>query len=395
MNLKENLEQINITDERRYDLDWLRVLAVLLLIYFHAAAIFYHGELGEFYIQNNSLSSALQWFIFVVHQWHMPLFFFIAGAATWFSLKLRSAREYIGYRFSRLFIPFIFGTLVLVPPQVYYNRLSHHEYSGSYVQFYPQFFHGIRPQGNFEWAHLWFLIYLFVISLVTLPLLSFLKKQTEQLWYSQVANFLRQPGAILLPALPLAVIEGALRPRWFGFQNLYDDWANVLLYISYFAYGFIFCSHAEFGQAIQKNRQLILGISIITMSVLLGWQASDFLPSRGYSWKYIFYQMFRGVNSWCWVIALVGLGQRYLNFNNGILQYTSQASYPFYLLHQTVLVTLGFYVVQWNLGIPEKFLIISSATILLTGTLYEVLVRRINIIRFLFGLKPIEIKQKE
>ncbi|MDZ8189049.1 MAG: hypothetical protein RMX96_29915 [Nostoc sp. ChiSLP02] len=94
------------------------------------------------------------------------------------------------------------------------------------------------------------------------------------------------------------------------------------------------------------------------------------------------------------VVALVGLGQKYLSFNNSILQYASQASYPFYLLHQTVLVAVAFYTVQWNLGIGEKFLIISSASILLTGGLYKLLIKRINISRYLFGLKPIDIRQK-
>jgi hypothetical protein len=304
--------------------------------------------------------------------------------------------QYIGDRVVRLLIPFIFGILVLVPPQIYYKLLNHQEYLGSYVQFYPQFFHGIRPQGNFEWAHLWFLIYLFAISLISLPLLLFVKNQKNQHhWCSQIVLFLKQPGAILLLALPLAVIEGALRPKWFGFQNLYDDWANLLLYFSYFIYGFIFYSEVNFEQAIEQNRKLFLLLSVITMSVLLKWQASDILPLRSYSWQYICYQMFRGLNSLCWVIALVGLAQKYLSFNNGLLQYASQASYPFYLLHQTVLITVAFYTVQCNLGIGEKFLIISGASILLTCALYELLIKRINITRFLFGLKPIDIRQKE
>ncbi|BAY66873.1 hypothetical protein NIES22_70170 (plasmid) [Calothrix brevissima NIES-22] len=395
MNLKDCLDKINNQDERRYYLDWLRVMAVMLLIYYHTAAVFYQGELGDFYIQNDSLSSALGWVIFFVHQWHMPLFFFLAGSATWFSLKFRSPIQYVSDRFARLLIPFIFGILVLVPPQVYYKLLSHQEYLGSFLQFYPQFFHGIRPDGNFEWAHLWFLIYLFVISLMTLPLLSFLKKQTSKPWYNRIANFMKQPGAILLMALPLAVIEGALRPKWFGFQNLYDDWANLLLYFAYFTYGFIFYSDVKFEQAIAQNLKLILLISAITMSVLLGLLSSDILALRGYSWQYICYQMFRGFNSWCWVMTLVGLGQKYLSFNNGILQYASQAAYPFYLLHQTVLVSIAFYVVQWNLGILEKFSIISTASIFITIALYKLLIKRLNISRFLFGLKPIDIQQKE
>ncbi|MHC5733236.1 MAG: acyltransferase family protein, partial [Nostoc sp.] len=88
-----DLDITNNHQERHYDLDWLRVLAVLLLIYFHAAAVFYQGELGDFYIKNDLPSPVLGWFIFFVHQWHMPLFFFISGAASWFSLQLRTPME--------------------------------------------------------------------------------------------------------------------------------------------------------------------------------------------------------------------------------------------------------------------------------------------------------------
>jgi peptidoglycan/LPS O-acetylase OafA/YrhL len=390
MNLKDDLDKTNSYFERRYDLDWLRVLAVLLLIYFHAAAVFYQGELGEFYIKNNLLSPSLGWFVFFVHQWHMPLFFLISGSATWFSLQLRSPMQYVSDRLKRLLIPFIFGTLILVPVQVYYKLLSEHKNIGSYLDFYPQFFNGIRPQGNFEWAHLWFVIYLFVLSLVTLPLLLFFKKDSVQPWYSHIATFINQPAAIFLPALPLAVIEGALRPRWFGFQNLYDDWANLLLYLHYFVYGFLLCSDMRFRQAIAQSLKLMLFIAVVTMSLILGIQATNILPVRGYSWGYILYQMLRGCNSWFWVIAIVGLAQRYLAFNNNILQYTAQAAYPVYLLHQTVLVAIAFYVVQWNLGIAEKFLIISTASIVVTGALYDLLIKRFNIVRFLFGLKPID-----
>lgn len=388
MNLKSDLDITNNHQERRYELDWLRVLAVLLLIYFHAAAVFYQGELGDFYIKNDLPSPVLGWFIFFVHQWHMPLFFLISGAASWFSLQLRTPMQYVNERFKRLLIPFIFGTLVLVPPQVYYKLLTHHENIGSYLQFYPQFFNGIRPQGNFEWAHLWFVIYLFVISVVSLPLLLFFKQQIGQYWYSTIATFMKQPGAIFLPALPLAMIEGAFRPKWFGFQNLYDDWANLLLYLCYFVYGFILCSDTEFRQAIAQYQKLMLFMAIVTMSIIFGIQVTEVLPVRGYSGEYILYQMLRGFNSWCWVTAILGLSQQYLSFTNSILQYTTFAAYPVFLLHQTVLVAISFYVVQWNLGIAAKFLIISTATVLVTNALYEMFIKRFNIVQFIFGLKP-------
>ena len=196
--------------KRRHDLDWLRVFAVAVLIYFHAAAVFYRGDLGEFYVVNRETSPGLGLFISIVHQWHMPLFFFISGASSWFALEKRSTQDYIKQRVQRLLIPFVFALFVLVPPQVYLSLLSRSRFQGSYFEFYPHFFNGIRPAGNFEWAHLWFIVYLFVFSIVALPVFSYLKTA-------------KNDGVnLILLALPLALIEAIFRPRWIGFQNLYN-----------------------------------------------------------------------------------------------------------------------------------------------------------------------------
>ena len=374
--------------ERRYDLDWLRVLAVLLLIYFHTAAIFYRGDLGVFYVTNAVTDPAMGIFILLVHQWHMPLFFFLSGAATWFSLEARTANQYVKERFQRLLIPFVFGTLVLVPIQVYYRVLMTSGDKKSYFQFYPQFFNGIRPTGNFEWAHLWFVVYLFVFSLVASPLLIY-SRQPSGHWRNWLAMRLDRTGAVFYPALLLAVIEAIFRPRWIGFQNLYDDWANVLLYLSYFVYGYIFCSDRRFGQLLDRQRYWVTGVAIVGMTILLAFWITNTVPVRGYSPEYVMYQVFRGFNSWCWVLLALSLARSHLNVKSRLLQYANEASYPFYILHQTVVVTIGFYVVQWNVGVLEKFIVISTGSLLITIVIYELLIRRINVARFLFGLKSI------
>lgn len=373
--------------ERRYDLDWLRVLATLLLIYFHTAAIFYRGDLGEFYVTNSETSSAIGIFMLFVHQWHMPLFFFLSGTATWFSLEARTAGQYLKERLQRLLIPFVFGTLMLVPPQVYYHRLQTSGDRPSYLQFYPHFFDGIRPTGNFEWAHLWFIIYLLVFSLVALPFFLWLKQAVKQDWYRELSLKPEHLGSIFYLALPLAVIEAVFRPRWIGFQNLYDDWANVLLYLTYFVYGYVFESERCLWQIVDRQQVFILGAAIISISILLGLWLTNQVPERGYSFNYMTYQAFRGFNTWCWVMALLSLARSHLNFNHWLLQYASEASYPFYLLHQTVIVAVGFYVVNWQIEISQKFIIISSGAIMLTLGLYELIIRRFNFVRFCFGLK--------
>lgn len=374
--------------QRRYDLDWLRVLAVLLLFPFHAAAIFYNGELGEFYLQNDRTSSLMDGLVLFVHQWHMPLFFLLSGAATWFALSLRSPLQYIYERCQRLLIPFVFGIFVLIPPLVYYHLLSNPSYHTSYLEFYPHFFNGIRPNGNFEWGHLWFVIYLFTFSLLALPLLLYLRYSGAQ-WRTKLAALIEKPGAIFCLAVPFALIEAALRPRWIGFQNLYDDWANFCLYLLYFICGHLICSDLRFEQAIDRHFKLAAILALVCILGLFGLWQTHSVPERGYSLGYVLYQAFRGVNTWFWVMAWLGLGRKYLNFNHPLLRYASVASYPFYLLHPPVLIAIGFYVVQWNAGIMTKFWLICIASLLGTSVLYEVLIRRYNLPRFLFGLKPL------
>ncbi|MCY7272175.1 MAG: acyltransferase family protein, partial [Phormidesmis sp. CAN_BIN44] len=132
----------------------------------------------------------------------------------------------------------------------------------------------------------------------------------------------------------------------------------------------------------------------VGMSILLGLWITNTVPDRSYSPEYVMYQMFRGFNSWWWVIAILSLARSHLNFKSRLLQYTNEASYPFYILHQSVVVIIGFYVIQWNIGVLEKFIITSTGSLIGTIGLYELLIRRFNIHRFLFGLKSIPSQQK-
>ncbi|NJR40740.1 MAG: acyltransferase, partial [Leptolyngbyaceae cyanobacterium CSU_1_4] len=311
MEATENAQQTLQSHQREYEFDWLRVLAVFLLLYFHTAAVFYQGDLGEFYIQNDRTSQGMSVFILFVHQWHMPLFFLISGASAWFALAYRSPQQYVQERCQRLFIPFVFGTLILIPPQVYLRLLNQSLSNKSYWQFYPEFFNGIRPHGNFEWGHLWFLIYLFTFSLIALPLLLHLRRPEAPL-RSKLSSWVEKPGVILLLCLPLAAIEGILRPRWLGFQNLYDDWANVCLYLLYFIYGYLISSEVHFRAAIEKHLGVASALAILCMGLFIGlWQAR-LVPDRAYSADYVLYQCFRGCNTWFWVVAGLGWGRKFL-----------------------------------------------------------------------------------
>ena len=103
---------------------------------------------------------------------------------------------------------------------------------------------------------------------------------------------------------------------------------------------------------------------------------------------YLIEMVGRSLVSWCWVLGLLGTGARLLNFKKKFLDYASEAVLPFYILHQTVIVIIGYFVVQWNAGIGLKYLVIASSSFLAIVAIYELLIKRLPWLRFLFGMRP-------
>jgi len=369
--------------ERRYDIDWLRALAMLTVFYFHNAKLF---DEDWWHIKNAQLSFGLSVFTTFVGAWMMPLFFILSGFGTGFALRFRGAGEYALERFKRLFVPCLFGSLVIVPPQVYCERIFKGQFHGSYLQWYPHFFEGVYPKGNFSWHHLWFLIYLFVFSMLALPLFLRLRTEPGQRLVSRLASFCERPGALFLLAIPIIPIEIALRPIFPGLQTLVSDWANFLTYLTLFTYGYLFASDARFGRAIQKHWKAALVLALCCTGAM-AFVLIRYDPQRGYTPTFALTTTLGVFTSWFWLVTILGLGQRFLNFSNRGLQYANEAVLPFYVLHQTAIVAIGFYVVQRQIGVAPKYLIVSTTSFVVIMVAYELLVRRINALRFLFGMR--------
>ncbi len=370
---------------RQHYIDWVRILAVLLLIPFHTARIFNLERAGvaePFYAKSEALSWPLSHFIAFVGPWHMPLLFAVAGAATWFALGFRSGSQYAGERFKRLLIPFIFGVLVIVPPQAFFGAISNHNYDGSLLGYWPHFFTDDSPgldgyAGGFTPAHLWFILYLFVLSMVGLPLLLYFHGEAGTRLISRVAGLCRRPGAIFLLAVPLLLadyIGGDIDP-------------NPLRYFLFFLSGYLIVADGRFQTAIDRNKRtaLLLGIagavilnSVWVSNVDLG---GDFAPQM------VAFRLLRNLDGWVWIIAILGYGRQFLNVGNGVLRYANEAAYSFYILHQTVIVAIGFYVLKWGIGVPGAFLFIATASLVATLVIYEIVAKRIGVLRFLFGMK--------
>ncbi|MEE8398273.1 MAG: acyltransferase family protein [Desulfobacterales bacterium] len=370
------------TPERRYDIDWLRLIAVFLLFFFHTARIFSPGE--EFYAHNDPTSSLLNnLFIQSLNPWHMPIFFLLAGASTWYALRKRSGSVYVKERFTRLFVPFIFGLVVLIAPQSYIGLLNHSDYSRSYIEWYPNFFllnlddMDAYFLGGHTWGHLWFIFHLFVYSLVVTPLLLFLRRDTGKRFIGWLARICTFPGVILL--FPLLLLPMSKGPYIAG--------GEPLRYITFFIYGYIIMGDSRFWEMIDRYRfySLLLGPAVLILTLIVdssgpnpGWLSSIRSP--------LMISYGQGFIPWFTIIACLAWGRRLLNFTNRFLKYFAEGAYALYILHQTVIVIIGYFVVQTDMAVGLKFVIILTASFISTILVYDLLIRRNNIVRFFFGM---------
>jgi peptidoglycan/LPS O-acetylase OafA/YrhL len=372
--------------ERRYDVDWLRVFAILAVFYFHNAR-FFDGD--WWHIKNAQTSFGMSVFVAFSDVWMMPLFVILSGMASGLALSFRRSGEYALERLKRLLVPLVFGSLVIVAPQVYLERINRGQFHGSYWQFYPHFFSGVYPTGNFSWHHLWFLTYLFAFSIVALPLFSYLRTAAGRGVIARLGSWFDGSRALLLLALPPllpAFFQASLQPIFHGLQNLVSDWARFLSYLSLFIYGYLLVCDARLGQAVQKCWRAALALGV-GLTVVLAFIIIYHDPGLTYSPASIGLRVLRSFNTWFWLLAILGAGRRFLSFSRPLLRYANEAVLPFYVLHQTVIIMIGYYVVKWHAGIPQKYLFISTTALIATLLVYDLAVRRTNVTRFLFGMK--------
>ncbi|MCP4760836.1 MAG: acyltransferase family protein [archaeon] len=386
--------------ERRYDIDALRVIAVILTLYIHTCTLFMFFIEPEAspVIKNSELSYELTILNLFLNIWQMPLLFLLAGVSSYYSLKFRNNDQYWDNRKKRLLIPFTFGTLFIIPPIIYFIRIT--EYN-SFLEFYPQFFNGIFPNGNFTYNHLWFLLYLFVFSLIAFPIFLKLKTEEGQQFISKMGGFMERKMTIFLLFLPILIIEIMLRWAFPNFQNLIWDWANFLKYIYLFIIGYVIFADNRIENAFFRNKSIALSFGIIfSILYLIDISLSGIIYGFSdygqgfYITGYLIQITLRSLGEGCLLIAILGFGKKYLSRKNMIINYLAEISLQFYIIHYTSLIFIAFFIIPLQINILLKFLIISTSAIFITILLCE-LMKTNNITRFMFGIKKKKEKDKE
>lgn len=394
--------------ERRRELDLLRMLVVVGLVFFHSARIF---DTGDFYVKNDPTSEGVDVAVAFAATWGMPLLFVIAGFGMWYSLGSRTPVGFAGERIRRLLVPLVFGVLVIVPPQVWTELRGRPTYDESYIDFLARYFDVeidlsqfpflIMPDPTtdlFEYGHLWFVVILFAYSLLLVPVVSFLRGGAGSRRLTRLASAADRPGVLVVSVVPFVALEAVL-----GSEEHFAAW-NRHTYAVFILYGFVLASDRRFGRALIRWRKHALAFAATTFVAAGGLfatmsdTADPFVDRDPASYAV---RALKGASGWMWIVAILGFASSAVTAERSnrpprssaslmdrIADYTSDAVMPIYVLHQTVIVLIGFYIVDWPLATGLKYFAVSLLSLMIIVAIYDIAVRRTVVTRFLFGMKP-------
>ena len=341
---------------RKHYLDNLRGLTILLLFPFHIFRIYDMWD-DKFYIFGEELLIPSIFNSFL-RFWIMPLLFAVAGLSSHYAMKKRNAGEYIKERVSKLLIPFISGLVLIVPIQPYLAALFRNG-QANYLDSFTKLTDLSGYDGAFAVAHLWFLIFLFVISMICLPFIIWYKNKGKGTLGDKIPLIV----VVLLGLLPCIVRSDLFKVIEIGGKS-------ILEYSMYFLLGYFLLSNDNLLRKLEKHRFLLLVITVLYMGI------TTFILNS------LFYEM----ASWLSILTMIGMAKRYLNFNGKITGYLSKSSFGVYLFHQSWIIVAAFLVFKFTgnpiLQIPLIFIL----AVFLTYFTYEVC-RRISVCRWIFGLK--------
>ncbi|GAB4050775.1 acyltransferase family protein [Catellatospora paridis] len=403
-NDQDTAAPVRAATPRRPELDAIRTLVVVGLIFFHSALVF--DERDDYYVKNadtTEVTTILSGFAVV---WAMPALFLIAGFGARHSLRRRGPGGFAAERLLRLGVPLLFAIVALLPiPQWLRLKAADPGYHESYWRFLPRFFDvtlDLREfpfvlQGeHFETGHLWFVVLLLVWALMLAGAARVLPRDRLRRVRDRLADAAGQRGLVLLlPALPLALVS-ALD----GMEEALAGWSRWA-YLLFFLYGVVLAADERFRDAMRRDAVLaaVAGVALMGVGMPLFFVVSEGGgdPFTDLTGPALAMRALYGMTGWCWVVAILGLLDRRGHrrpttgappgFRSKVYVYLALGALPIYVLHQPIVVAVAYGVVSWQAPIAVKYLALVAIALVLTLAVYDLLVRRNRITRFLFGMR--------
>ncbi|NUQ20381.1 MAG: acyltransferase family protein, partial [Gemmatimonadaceae bacterium] len=370
--------------ERDLSLDWIRVLVILAVVAVHVCEVF--NPWDDWHVSSPQRNRFAGELVVFFAPWIMPLLMLVAGTSTWYALERRSIRRFVADRFTRVLVPLVAGTLLLSPPQVWMERRFRGQFSGSLLDFYPHFFDGIYPRGNFSWHHLWFLAHLFLYSLIALPLIRYWRTPRGRERLHRLALWCGGPFGLLWLAAPLVLERHLLWWLLPARGALTADWANHAILAVAYVYGYMIAAEPALARLVDEQWQHAALVAGLMAAALWAAAWRGFLPGglpEPYSAGYLAIWSLYGAGAWAWMVAALGASRRWLRRDTAFLEFSRPRSYVWYLVHQPVVIAAAVLVIPSRVPAWSRFPAI--ALIAAAGTLGSAeLIRRSTIGRRLF-----------
>lgn len=373
---------------RRYDLDWLRILAFGLLVLYHVGMFYVPWG---WHVKSVHAGPGAEPLMSLLNPWRLSLLFFISGVAFAYLHDKKGGWAFAGDRALRLLPVIVFGMIVVVMPQTYFQLREMGEIEPGLLAFWPEYILGWEIAGIAvpTWNHLWYVVYLFVYALLLAPLMGALKAfgrgpgaGLARLWDSRFGPV----ALIVLGFAPMMVYRVFLVPHFETTHNLTWDWANHAISLTYLLYGVFAAKSERFWSAVDRALPLALGLT-----VMLG---AGLTPVWALWWDQIaehavplwIARAGRVLYAWTMILTLLGLSRRFLTGDGPVRRYLTEAIFPVYILHQTITVSAGYMLTRMGFDVWTEFVLVTAITYGGAFAGFEI-IRRIKPLRPLFGLK--------
>lgn len=386
---------------RRPELDLVRTVVVLGLIFFHTSLIF--DERDDYYVKNEATSVLPTITAGLAVVWAMPALFMISGIGSWSSLRKRGERRFAGERLLRLGVPLVVATATIVPIPVWLRERSERGTDITYWEFLPQFFSVHIDLGDFpfvlngayfETGHLWFVVLLITFSLALSALWVLAPALPVRRITDRLAGAAEGRGPVLLAAIPLALVTAAI-----GMEESFAGWSRWA-YLIFFLYGVVIASDDRLRAAMRRDAPLAaaLGLALFAAGApaFIGSDGDPFTDTDALT---IAARAAFGGAGWFWVVAILGFLDRWYSrdetplpgsgasWHQRAFRHLTIAALPIYVLHQPILVAVAYVVVDWDVASIWKYAVITTTTFALTLSAYELVIRRTRWTRLLLGLR--------
>jgi surface polysaccharide O-acyltransferase-like enzyme len=389
MNSSEN--NSNADSTRLYFLDWIRIFAFFVLIFYHTGMYY---VTWDWHVKSPYASAAIEPLMMLSSPWRLGLLFMISGVATAFMLKKIRVGALLRQRSWRLLLPLVFGMLVIVPPQSYFQVVEKLGWQGGYGDFmrlYVGRFHGFCDDKGClslpTWNHLWFVVYLWAYTMVIGAIAAMAGASRLLSWSTALGRLLTGWKIIVLPVIALAIARFALADHFPETHGLTDDWYNHAHYFLLFMAGVLLALQTRFWANVDELRWTSLGLWLGSWAVIVCYyslpESMAAIPAVA-QWKPLL-RVIYCLGQWAPILTVCGFGHRHLAFDSAKRRYLTEAVFPVYILHQTLIVSMAHWLKPVRLAPGVEAAVLIVLTFGISFAMFE-LVRRVGVLRPLFGL---------